>query len=686
MRTPDNMHHRQEPPGETLAQGEALCKSGGYPALRFWGRALPTGSGKVGGGGLSPHAGPVVNRLETGSTRRLRLAVAASIACSLPGLTGSAAPAPMPRDTDRPTTSAEESKITALRARLTRLRGRVDELAGNTDLLDTLHFAWFDRPYARATLAILVKTTAVLEREERLRDRGNGAIADATVRSILTWTDNALVRVIAAQPDPRFRPHRLGVTNLEITSGSSPVPLFGFVDRSTSSRQHENFGDFDLLAAIGFRVYPRLRRDILDPDAADLLHRRAGELGMAAIPIDSKEATAPRGHSVRVTAAPRGHSARVATAPRAGRAADEPQALTPVTLHALLEGAAISAGAPAGNVTLMDPVGGESWGASLGRRALARGLSGRERFTVADWHVPLTEGGKEPPLAAITAAMWAHAFEGQSLGLLPGWRDLRDGSGSPHRSVFLDPARVETIAHTALDLIRLSRYIKVFDAPRALAVAVGSDAIDQRDDNAWATWLEPAWAALLEGQVSCDVVRQIPTATVRERQLSPPIRTATVRERLARGQGDSGYSAVLRLTRSDDADRAEMLSALERALTTHRERQGCVTARDPDGRLAVNVFVRTASSEGTEAAAPRGGRASVAASPHGDRPRAATAPRVSRACVALINLSDRFRRVMLTGTPAPGALTDVITSQRIADPAQPIDLGPWQVRLLIPAE
>ena len=81
--------------------------------------------------------------------------------------------------------------LSQLRARVSQLQERVTELAGDDDLLDTLHFGWLDRPYARATLAILVKTTSMLEREVYLRELGNGAIDDATVRNMLLWSRSA---------------------------------------------------------------------------------------------------------------------------------------------------------------------------------------------------------------------------------------------------------------------------------------------------------------------------------------------------------------------------------------------------------------------------------------------------------------------------------------------------------------
>ena len=89
----------------------------------------------------------------------------------------------------------------ALQNRVARLTERVTELAGEGDLLDSLYFGWCDRPYDRATLAILVKTTQILRRETALRRYGNGAITDADLRIILTWADHSLRRITGPPVD-----------------------------------------------------------------------------------------------------------------------------------------------------------------------------------------------------------------------------------------------------------------------------------------------------------------------------------------------------------------------------------------------------------------------------------------------------------------------------------------------------
>ena len=102
-----------------------------------------------------------------------------------------------------------------IRRRSTQLSRDTAALAGNHDLLDSLHFAWFDRPYDRATLAVLVKTSAALQREVRLRGRQAGAISDARVRRMLDWCDDAVTRVRSPSRSSSFRPDRLNASRIE---------------------------------------------------------------------------------------------------------------------------------------------------------------------------------------------------------------------------------------------------------------------------------------------------------------------------------------------------------------------------------------------------------------------------------------------------------------------------------------
>lgn len=127
--------------------------------------------------------------------------------------------------------------VNKLRSRVAGLRERVTEPAGTDDLPDTLYFGWFDRPDARATLAILVKTLATLHREVRLRELGNGAIDASTIRTMLCWGDDAFERVVRSSAQNRFRPHRLRLSLKSLPTALSLPPLYCFVDRVTAKRR-----------------------------------------------------------------------------------------------------------------------------------------------------------------------------------------------------------------------------------------------------------------------------------------------------------------------------------------------------------------------------------------------------------------------------------------------------------------
>ncbi len=506
--------------------------------------------------------------------------------------------------------------LDTLRNRVAGLGERVTELAGTDDLPDTLHFAWFDRPYARATLAILVKTTATLQREVRLRELGNGAIDASTIGAMLSWANDALERVVHSPPDSGFRPHRLPLSPGDLPTALRSPPLYGFVDRATATRLDDRFGDLDLIAAAGFRLYPRLSCDVLDEEAARVLGQRAEALGMTVIGV----------------AAPR-NGARSGDLPRSAPPPIE-AALTvqPVTLRAMLDDVPDSPGKPAQILALTDLRWGESLAGSLARRAVARGVWPGARFVVDGWNPPIGSFSHDERNAVVAAAMWIHALQGQSLGLLHGWRDLRDGSASAYPSALVDPARVETVAHTALDLLRLGPKVTRFPATPLLALAVGPDAVDAQDENAWAAWVKPIWEVLLERQIRFDIVR-LPAGDNRHRDR---------------------YRVVLPLRRDEVGDVSSVAARIERALMSVGEHLQRMTAREPDGTLAADVFITHAQ---TRSGSP---------------------------CVAIANLSGKSRRLKLRGAPVLGAAMDVVSNTRVQDPSKLVSLAPRQVRLLWP--
>lgn len=501
-----------------------------------------------------------------------------------------------------------------LGGRVARLRDRVTQLAGTDDLLDTLHFGWFDRPYARASLAVLIKTTTMLEREVRLRKRGNGAIRDPRLHSMLRWADEALQRVLMSQTDPSFRPHRRRVTAPELAAGTLPVPLMGFVDASTTTRLDPTHGDLDLLAAMGFRVYARPMNDLArTPDVASL-RARAKRLGMASVAVE--RALAP-----------------VAVTEREDRPDGKMLAIRPRTLHEWLE--APPCPSDSGNVicAVLDPPYGEPWPSSLARRALARGAQGKTTYVTTGWSPPRMRGGGDRS-AAIGAGIWMHVIDGQSVGLVHGWRDLRDGSGSPYPCVLVDPTLMESVAHTGLDIIRLGEQITSFRTGfPPLVIAIDTYAIDTEDDNRWARWITPVWQALCDRQLRFDVIA---ADAVDHR----------VRDR---------YATVFALHQEDADDLGSLMLSIDKALAADQRQMQRVELVEPGGALASDVFVREVPKE------------------------------EKQRLVALANLTPARRDLHLESRDRIETVMDAVSGEQITAPDKKLTFEPWQVRLLTQA-
>ncbi len=502
----------------------------------------------------------------------------------------------------------EAVRLGRLQTRVAQLEQRVNALAGGEDLLDTLHFAWFDRPYARASLAVLVKEVSMLEREIHLRELGNGAIPDSTLDTMLTWAEKAVKRVGRPEPYPRFRPHRLRVTGASFDDPTW-TPLFAYVDRSTVTRHHVPFGDLDLLAALGMRVYARPVNNRALAGTTELVRARVEALGMATVCVTA------RGNATPVFADPNAATAMIRSVSLSDLLQNPPNTGTDrcaLKAHAL----------------------GESWAAWLARRALARGEIGGPRYAVADWAPPVEAVGSQDGPTVLATAMWVDAIEGLSLGLLPGWRDLRDGSASPFPSALLNPARVETVARTALDILYVGpRCTEPFGARPALAMAVGPDAVHPRDDNAWAPWIKPVWEWLLDRQIRFDVVRD-----------------------RAGAQPEREYAVMVSLRRDEAENPGSVQRRIEQALGSLREHAIRVTAREPDGSPAAGILVREGRTDD------------------------------GKACIALVNLTNRQRRIGLCGGRRLGPLADLLAGQTLRRPSESVPLAPWQVRLLWPTE
>jgi len=265
----------------------------------------------------------------------------------------------------------------------------------------------------------------------------------------------------------------------------------------------------------------------------------------------------------------------------------------------------------------------------IARHALARGISQNGRFVTDGWTLPRGVQPTSNQPSEISAAMWVAALDGQSLGLVRGWRDLRDGSGSPYPSLLTRPAATEAMFHTALDLIRHREHVEAFHKAPSIALAIREDAVDARDDNRWATWIEPVWQALANRQIRVDV---LPGRGV----------TRTIRSR---------YAAVVEIDAAS-VSREELLIRIERALANSTGGGERVQILGDDGTLAQDIFVRI-------------GRTAD-----------------GKPCIALANLTERTRGLRLVGGIKTDEVRDVLMDTVVSPGA--LHLAPWQVMVLWP--
>lgn len=521
----------------------------------------------------------------------------------------------------------EGADLAQLKQRVQALHERVIELAGEGDLLDTLYFAWSDRPYARATLAILIKVAATLDREVDCRGHGNGKIDDATVESMLLWADGAIQRAIQSQPNNDFHPHRIGITWKQLLEGKSVPPLCGFLDGTRLTPQRPHVGDLDVLASLGQRFYARPIGSRLDGQDAQATAQRAEALGMTVFditPMVGRSAWKCGNHWEFIRPLWRDRARYVAYT--------RPMWLFPLERSWY-------PGDPQLLPAVEDPAEGESLGASLARRAMLRGVMETSTYAAYRWTPPIVEARPQQAQAALTAALWVQALEGQRLALVDGWRDVHDENNTDTPSIFFSPTRAETIAHTALDLLRYANSFRAFDEAPLLAISVEEDAFAPEGDNpskvpSWSDWTEPIWSGLLSRQVRFNVVR----GESPEEKLNPP------------------YRLVYRLEQTSNRVGVSILERIERGLAQLPDHVYRLTARETNGTIAKDVYVRSAKT-------PEG-----------------------KACAAVVNLSDRSRVLKLRGKPEIGPSRDVISDQWISEPDQRIEFAPWQVRLLWPVE
>ncbi|UCG16303.1 MAG: hypothetical protein JSV19_13515 [Phycisphaerales bacterium] len=511
---------------------------------------------------------------------------------------------------------------------LTAVRQKLAALVDDDDLVDSLYFGWFDRPYRRATLACALKTAAVLERELRLRRAGNGALSDSQVRDLIAWTDAAVARACRPAERAGLLPHRISVgLDGAAARGGLPVALFGFVDRATSTRLDDWHGDLDLLASCGFRVYARCARPYIASQAWQSLRGHAPALGMSVAVVESAKREAPSA----------GMPLRVRTA----------------TLRELFEFDPVADARTDATVAVVEPAGGEGWGESFARRGLYRGVTSRTVSVVCGWAVPGAEPDRAASAEQARAAMWAHVCDGQQLGLIEGWRDLRDGSLSPHASVAVAPGFVEAVAHAGLDILHHREALRRFGADRRLLLLVDASAIDADEPNRWANGFAVVARALHTRQIQFDVL---------------PRRFANDQRRLA----DYELAIDVHTPTDEDAPRITPGDVYRRGVAVDEPptvgesfvqwvsrlldaSAGGLRVRvlAPDGHLEKHVHARCVRGEG------------------------------GTLRLALINLRPHARRVVPSLGPgwSLGRAVDLINSTRLSNLSQGVNLAAWQVRL-----
>lgn len=497
--------------------------------------------------------------------------------------------------------------------RVAMLRESVEPWMIEEDLIDSLFLDWFDRPYARTTIAILVKTVHVLERERDLRRVGNGAMSDRRINELLRWAEGAVTRVHSSEPDTAFRPHRLRMDARPDSGGLAAPALLGIVDESTATRLHPTFGDLDLIAAIGVKVYGRPAR-IGEFEAIDATTAaRAAYLGM--LPAQSTETPSSAAHGPSDDGAGEGMSPSVS--------GSSVVRIRSYSLREMIEDPE-SPSRPSIRA-VSDPYGGEPVGCAVARRALFRGVFGGSS-PATDGFLPPRGVSRDRAGDAMAAMLWAEAADGQTLALLRGWRDLRDGSASRYESVLVDPALIERLAIANLDVLRFREALERLPGEATLSIVVGREAVDPGDPNRWADWAASFWESMLDQQVSW---RVLPERAAAAHTLEP------------------GRS--LRLTPAAVAD-GSLLMNVGRTQEALEVGDAGFTVRDQSGNLLPRVFVRNGSDD-------RGVLS-----------------------VIVINLSNEARSGYLHG-PTSDPLRDVLSNRALKKPGEALALGPWQVFL-----
>lgn len=530
-----------------------------------------------------------------------------------------------------------------LETTIERARAHLQRFVPAPDLIESLYFGWFDRPYRRATIAVTLKTAVVLERELRFRRLGNGAMRDRDVAAMLDWLDKATERAAREARRPGFKPHRMRFGLAAVATAPRPdlsadrAPRFAFMDRSYATKCDKAFGDFDLLACLGMGVTGLSPRTALFAGSGGELDARAAALGIRIL-VQSTETSAAQSANRLV--------------------------VRPLSLAALLSEERGEQGAL---LAVLDPPDGESWGESLARRSLLRAVASGQDVIAVGWIPPHRSDARRGGLASVGAtrlAMWAHALAGQRLGVIEGWRDLRDGSRLPYAPLTTYPAHVETVAHTALDLLYHARELEGFAGCATLAVVIDDTAVTGPDGDHWSEQAAELFNTLLDRQLLFDVV---PAGRIR-RVITPHDYGAVlvaVGEANTRQMTDSVRAIVgagARVVAPPDNGSVAQLSGHIKSLP---EPIVSRDLRDPTGFVAYGPGGQVAS-----ACLVFNGRTAD-----------------GKPCFAVANLHTEPRSVALkrpvdSGNPP---FRDVLTDETIAAGGDPVTLAGHQIRLFVPA-
>ncbi len=521
-------------------------------------------------------------------------------------------------------------------------------LVPTPDLLESLYFGWSERPYRRATLAVALKTVTWLERELHARQAAGGMIRDAELAAMLDWLEAALARATREEARADFRPDRMEWDTAPLTGAPQPgtpvgfAPGFAFMDRTSATRYDPVLGDFDLLACLGMGIYGVSSRTALSADHWSALAARAEALGVTLVTEASGAAETPSGKQL---------------------------AVKPLSLATLLstpeEGSGIDA-VPA----VVDPPEGESWGASLARRSLLRGPVPGRNVLVLGWRE--SRGADASPAgvpdgSAIRLAMWVHALAGQALGVIEGWRDLRDGSPLPYAPWVTHPDEAEAIAHTALDLRCYAREVRACAARPGLVVVIDATAVSRENEDRWSPEAVELFDLLVDRQLRYDV---IPSQTAKNVGLgeyravllaAEGGEAAAAAERL-RGQAatvGANVKVVVPPGGGTPGELGRYLKDLPDPILSRDLRDPAdFVAYESDGGVASRCLVFTER------------------------------PAKGKPCLAVVNLRNQARSIVL-GNPAGDdglPFRDVLSGETITTGRGPVRLAAYQVRLLTPTD